>query len=62
MLDGNGHKLKLEVNKPGGMNVGLFEEIERNNQSASVKDLILENVNVTGGVEVGGLVGLNRGR
>ncbi|MDN5300930.1 MAG: hypothetical protein PWQ60_444 [Thermoanaerobacteraceae bacterium] len=62
VLDGNGHKIKnLKINKPGVRNVGLFAEIERHNQPASVKDLILENVNVTGSSHVGGLVGLNRG-
>lgn len=62
VLDGNGHKIKnLTINKPGVRNVGLFAEIERHNQPASVKDLILENVNVTGSSHVGGLVGLHRG-
>ncbi|RKP51451.1 hypothetical protein D7Z26_16810 [Cohnella endophytica] len=58
-MDGNGHKITgLTINRPDDYYVGLFGFIGFN---ASVKNMKLENVNVTGKEEVGGLVGLNVG-
>ncbi|GGG71693.1 hypothetical protein GCM10010918_29140 [Paenibacillus radicis (ex Gao et al. 2016)] len=54
-MDGNGHKITgLTINRPNDNFSGLFGYID---YDASVSNMILENVNVTGKQYVGGLVG-----
>ncbi|WP_240644616.1 S-layer homology domain-containing protein [Paenibacillus paeoniae] len=54
-MDGNGHKITgLTINRPNDNFSGLFGYID---YDASVSNMILENVNVTGKQFVGGLVG-----
>ncbi|QJD85665.1 S-layer homology domain-containing protein [Cohnella herbarum] len=54
-MDGNGHKITgLTINRPNDNYSGLFGHID---YDASVSNMILENVNVTGKQYVGGLVG-----
>ena len=56
---GNGHKISnLLINRPKADSQGLFGSIYRD---AIIKDMALENVNVTGSREVGGLVGHSDG-
>jgi uncharacterized repeat protein (TIGR02543 family) len=58
-MDGNGHKITdLTINKPDDTYIGLFGYI---GYDASVSNMILENVNVTGRQDVGGLAGRNLG-
>nr|WP_275446168.1 S-layer homology domain-containing protein [Paenibacillus sp. ACRSA] len=54
-IDGNGHKITgLTINRPNDNYAGLFGYIT---YDASVSNVILENVNVTGRQYVGGLAG-----
>ncbi|MEK0315050.1 InlB B-repeat-containing protein [Cohnella sp. 56] len=54
-MDGNGHKITgLTINRPNDNFAGLFGYI---GYDASVSNMILENVNITGKQYVGGLVG-----
>jgi len=56
-FDGNGHKISnLSVNFGFVHTVGLFGRLAR---GGKVTDLAAENVNITGGADVGGLVGSN---
>ena len=56
-FDGNGHKIKgLYINRPGAYGLGLFCCID---SGGEVKNLGLEDVMVSGGNVVGGLVGCN---
>ncbi|WNR45164.1 InlB B-repeat-containing protein [Paenibacillus roseipurpureus] len=56
-LDGNGHSITgLKINRPEESFVGLFGLLGEGGQ---VTNLRLEDVNVTGSSNVGGLVGLN---
>ncbi|WP_206669721.1 InlB B-repeat-containing protein [Paenibacillus luteus] len=58
-MNGNGHKITgLTINKPDDTYIGLFGYI---GNDASVSNMILENVNVTGRQDVGGLAGRNLG-
>ncbi|RXZ79571.1 hypothetical protein EBB07_22080 [Paenibacillaceae bacterium] len=58
-MDGNGHKITgLTINRPDDNYSGLFGYI---GYDASVSNMILENVNVTGKQYVGGLAGRNEG-
>nr|WP_285891245.1 S-layer homology domain-containing protein [Paenibacillus pasadenensis] len=58
-MDGNGHKITgLTINRPDSNYVGLFGDV---GYDASVSNMILENVTVTGRQHVGGLIGRNFG-
>lgn len=58
-LDGNGFEITgLFISRPNEMNVGLFGST---GYGAEIFNVKLENVNVTGNSNVGGLVGDNRG-
>lgn len=58
-VDGNGYKIKgLKINRPDEDHVGLFGFLGSN---AVVANMKLENVNVVGNNDVGGLVGYNSG-
>ncbi|MFD2330887.1 InlB B-repeat-containing protein [Cohnella sp. GCM10020058] len=58
-MDGNGHKITgLTVNRPDTNYAGLFGYIY---YEASITNVILDNVNVTGRQYVGGLIGYNYG-
>jgi hypothetical protein len=51
-FDGNGYKIKdLYINRPSEFNVGFFRLISH----STIKNLGLENVNITGGSNTGGL-------
>jgi FlgD Ig-like domain/The GLUG motif len=53
--DGNGHKISnLKINRGSSDNVSLFGFV---NTGGVIKNLGVENVNITGRMEVGGLVG-----
>ncbi len=57
--DGNGFKISnLYINRPSANNIGLFGFTT---ETASLKNITLENINVTGRNAVGGLVGQNGG-
>lgn len=59
-MDGNGHKITgLTINRPNDRFVGLFGNV---GYYASVANMQLENVNVTGKQEVGGLIGYSEGK
>ena len=62
-LDGGGHKIiGLYINRPDEDYVGLFSNIYNYKlNEMSVKDLILENPNITGNNYVGGIAGLASG-
>jgi hypothetical protein len=54
VFDGNDHKVfHVLINQPSNNNVGLFGYIN----NGQVKNLGIEDANITGGVNVGGLVG-----
>ncbi|WP_234993048.1 MULTISPECIES: InlB B-repeat-containing protein [unclassified Paenibacillus] len=58
-IDGNGHRITgLTINRPNENYVGLFGYLSNN---SSITDMKLENANVTGRQDVGGLVGRNFG-
>ena len=58
-FDGNGHKIvSLYINRPTSDYVGFFGALGDN---AEIRDVGLENANVTGQDKAGGLVGLNNG-
>lgn len=58
-MDGNGHKItNLTINSPSNFDIGLFGYIS---SDANIKNMHLENVNVTGYITVGALVGGNGG-
>ncbi|MGO4268530.1 S-layer protein, partial [Paenibacillus sp. TAF58] len=58
-IDGNGYKIKgLTIYRPSDQLIGLFGEIDNN---ASITKMKLEDVSVTGGIQVGGLVAVNGG-
>lgn len=53
-FDGDGYKISnLTIDRPEDSEVGLFQET----QDAVIKDLILENSNITGYYEVGTIIG-----
>lgn len=57
-FEGNGHTISnLTIDRPGTRDVGLFGRAE----GGTVKNVSLEDVDVTGGDYVGGLVGWNWG-
>ena len=61
-LDGNGKKIyNLFINRPAEDKVGLFSSFDLQNNAATekvhIKDLVLENVNVSGNNYVGAVVG-----
>ena len=57
-FDGSGYKIiNLKIERGNVENIGLFAIIE----NAVIKNLEIENANVTGGTRVGGLVGYARG-
>ncbi|MCO7175459.1 InlB B-repeat-containing protein [Sporolactobacillus kofuensis] len=57
-FDGDGHTISnLKINRPDLDDVGLFAHLE----NGTVKNVKLENVNVNGRINVGGLVGFYRG-
>lgn len=61
-FDGNGKKIyNLYINRPGEDDVGLFGKIVLSNNSATdgfrIRNLSLENVNITGRANVGALTG-----
>lgn len=59
VFDGEGHTIRnLNINLPDTEEVGLFKKTER---GSTVKNLIIENVNITGKNKVGGLVGYTTG-
>lgn len=56
-LDGKGHKIiGLYINRPGTYNVGLFGDVNPYT-TMSIKNIGLENVDITGCYLVGGIVG-----
>ncbi|MFA6797606.1 MAG: GLUG motif-containing protein, partial [Candidatus Paceibacterota bacterium] len=56
-LDGKGHKIiGLYINRPGTYNVGLFGDVNPYT-TMSIKNIGLENVDITGYYLVGGIVG-----
>jgi filamentous hemagglutinin family protein len=56
-LDGQGHAiLHLTINRPGENMVGMFGHIE---SGSSIHDLSLQDVDIAGFYDVGGLVGFN---
>lgn len=58
-FDGNGYTISgLEIDRDDDENVGLFGLV---GDGGDVSDVTLENVNVTGGDNVGGLVGMSTG-
>ena len=58
-FDGNGKMIRnLKINRPTEKNIGLFGRIS---SGSVVKNVKLENVDVTGKEKVGGLVGLSHG-
>ncbi len=61
-FDGNGKKIyNLYINRPAENKIGLFSSLNLQTNAATdtvhIKDLVLENVNVTGNNYVGALVG-----
>jgi len=68
-FDGNGHTISnLTIERPEADKVGLFGNVADETRllglvgdKGTVKDVRLEGVNVTGGNDVGGLTGINRG-
>lgn len=63
-LDGNGFVIDgLFINRPNESNVGLFGHIgiSANNGESKISNLLLSNVNITGGQNTGALVGLVTG-
>jgi len=68
-FDGNGHSISnLTIERPEADKVGLFGNVADETRllglvgdKGTVKDVRLEGVNVTGGNDVGGLTGINRG-
>jgi len=58
-FDGNGHTISnLTINRPDAVGVGLFHAV---GSEGSVKNVILKDVNVTGGSGTGGLAGMQWG-
>ena len=60
-LDGNGYSIKnLTINRPDEVSVGLFQAIGDINgvAVAEIRNLGIENANVTGGTNTGGFVGM----
>ncbi|RKP55001.1 hypothetical protein D7Z26_07150 [Cohnella endophytica] len=58
-MDGNGHTIKgLKISNSSNNPVGLFGTVGEN---GSIRNMIVEDVNIDGGYAVGGLVGLNFG-
>jgi len=54
-FDGNGHKIKnVTINRPEDHNIGFFNFV----RGAVIKDLTLENVDITGKYSVGGFIGV----
>ena len=54
-FDGKGHTVKnVTINRPDDHNIGFFNFI----RGASIKDLTLENVDITGRYSVGGMIGV----
>jgi len=68
-FDGNGHTISnLTIDSPETDRVGLFDTVGDNTRlfglvgsEGEIKNISLRGVDVTGGNNVGGLVGLNRG-
>ncbi|WP_229757774.1 S-layer homology domain-containing protein [Paenibacillus marchantiophytorum] len=59
IIDGNSHNITgLTINRPSTNSVGLFGHT---GAGSSIANLKLENVHITGGQKVGGLVGTNEG-
>jgi hypothetical protein len=59
VFDGNGHTLSnVVINQPGNLYVGLFSKLE---SGGEIRNLGVENMNITGTYYVGGLVGINHG-
>ncbi len=64
-LDGDGHKISnLYINRPAAGNVGLIGTFTSvtSSQVPHIKNLTLDNVNITGGGNTGALVGLSNAR
>jgi len=60
-LDGNGYTISnLTIDRPNESPVGLFGSVGNKPQGV-IEDVGLEDVDVTGNLTVGGLVGLNQG-
>ena len=58
-FEGNGHSISdLFINRVGVIRTGFFGGID---SGAEVRNLTLNNVNVRGGSDIGGLVGQNHG-
>jgi len=68
-FDGNGHTISgLTIDRPEMDSVGLFRTVNEDTEyfglvdnNGVIEDISLHNVNITGGENVGGLVGINRG-
>jgi len=68
-FDGNGHTISgLTIDRPETDRVGMFRAVNEETRffglvddEGTIEDLILRDVNVTGGEFVGGLVGINVG-
>lgn len=59
-LDGNYHRIKdIYINRAGSSVIGLFGFVS---PGAEIRNLGLEDMNITGNWYVGGLVGVNHGR
>lgn len=62
IFEGNGYSIaNLFVDWPGQPRVGLFGQLGWNEPTGTIRNLRLEDVDVTGGCRVGGLVGENFG-
>ena len=62
IFDGNGHIIRnVVINQPSSDCVGLFGYLGRYGLSSArrIRNLSVENVNITGGIYVGGLVGFS---
>ncbi|ELY45623.1 GLUG motif-containing protein [Natronorubrum bangense] len=59
-FDGDGHVIEGLTVEQGG-NAGLFGGVGGDDQTGEVRNVGLENVSITGGDRVGGLVGFNGG-
>jgi len=61
-FDGQGHEIRdLFINRPGEDDVGLFIGLNEIYGEGVIKDIGVVNTTVTGGEDVGGLVGKNAG-
>jgi len=59
IFDGNGYVIRnAEINMPGYWHIGLFGVIDANSQ---IRNLGVEDVNMSGERDISGLVGLNQG-